>query len=382
MMTLYNKTIYKKDTKGKIRFLTVQVLGEPDGELIQISGINETENPILHSKICKPKNLGKSNETSAHDQAVKEAEAIVKDKLTKGYFDNITDATSEQVILPMLAKEFGKESHKIDFRKEIWVQPKLDGMRCLAIINSPTNIVLMSRTGKEINNLDHIKEDLKNLSLKLNSSFPHILDGEVYAHGEDFQTNMEYIKKYRKGLTEKISFNIYDKVNPEDFSARVSSLAFIEGMCLGMKLNSLKFVRSHLITSLKDLENFNEAYLKAGYEGTMVRLGDSMYKINSRSSGLLKYKQFQDIALPIKDILPCKVMTDWGEPVFDWPGAKGHRSGINTLGCGTKLSHELRKDLLANKHKYIGKTAEIRFFEYSNTGVPRFPVMVGIRLDK
>ena len=30
----------------------------------------------------------------------------------------------------------------------------------------------------------------------------------------------------------------------------------------------------------------------------------------------------------------------------------------------------------------IGKMAEIRFFEYSDEGVPRFPVMVGIRQDK
>ena len=29
-----------------------------------------------------------------------------------------------------------------------------------------------------------------------------------------------------------------------------------------------------------------------------------------------------------------------------------------------------------------GKTAEIRFFEYTDDGLPRFPVCVGIRLDK
>ncbi len=30
----------------------------------------------------------------------------------------------------------------------------------------------------------------------------------------------------------------------------------------------------------------------------------------------------------------------------------------------------------------MGKTAEIRFFEYTEDGIPRFPVAVGIRLDK
>ena len=47
-----------------------------------------------------------------------------------------------------------------------------------------------------------------------------------------------------------------------------------------------------------------------------------------------------------------------------------------------KYSHEEREDFLTNKKKYIGKPAEIRFFEYTDAGIPRFPVMVGIRLDK
>ena len=130
------------------------------------------------------------------------------------------------------------------------------------------------------------------------------------------------------------------------------------------------------------LKTAHKAYLKCGYEGTMIRRGNSIYKVNGRSSGLLKYKDFQDIALVIKDIVPCKVETEWGEPIFEWKGATSHRLGKDILGAGTKMSHDQRKDLLINKHKYIGKTAELRFFEYSNKGVPRFPIMHGIRLDK
>ena len=31
---------------------------------------------------------------------------------------------------------------------------------------------------------------------------------------------------------------------------------------------------------------------------------------------------------------------------------------------------------------HIGQTAEVRFFEYTDGGIPRFPVCVGFRLDK
>ena len=41
-----------------------------------------------------------------------------------------------------------------------------------------------------------------------------------------------------------------------------------------------------------------------------------------------------------------------------------------------------REEILANKKDYIGKKAEIRFFEYTDDGLPRFPVCVGIRIDK
>ena len=46
------------------------------------------------------------------------------------------------------------------------------------------------------------------------------------------------------------------------------------------------------------------------------------------------------------------------------------------------MSHEERRELLVNKEDYIGKTAEIRYFEETDGGLPRFPVYVGIRLDK
>jgi len=47
-----------------------------------------------------------------------------------------------------------------------------------------------------------------------------------------------------------------------------------------------------------------------------------------------------------------------------------------------KFSHEAREEILRNKHMYIGMMAEIRFFEYTDSGLPRFPVCVGFRLDK
>ena len=47
-----------------------------------------------------------------------------------------------------------------------------------------------------------------------------------------------------------------------------------------------------------------------------------------------------------------------------------------------KFSHKEREEMLTNKSDYIGMIAEIRFFEYTDDGIPRFPVCYGFRLDK
>lgn len=377
----YCKTIYKKDTKKNIRYLTVNVNFD---KLQQISGIMNTINPVVHEKICKPKNIGKSNETSGNEQAIKEAKALIIDKLTKGYFETVDEALDEEVILPMLAKDYKKECHKLDysdiFNCQLFVQPKLDGMRCLAHISlndsGVTNVILKSRDGKVIENMMHIETDLMKLSTKLNpKAFPHILDGELYVHGEDFQTNMQYIKKYRPGKSEKIQFNIYDKINSEEmWETRRLGLKYIEGLAQGLGLKSLCFVQDHQVTSEKMMREFHSGYLLAGYEGTMIRRGSGLYKINGRSSDLLKYKDFLDIDAKIISIGPAENRPEWGRPIVEWNGKQ--------FSCGTKMSHEEKKLLLINSKDYIGKTANIRYFELSNTGVPRFPIMIGIHEDR
>ena len=58
------------------------------------------------------------------------------------------------MIKPMLAYKY-KEG-KVDWEKKVYIQPKLDGVRCLISKDGA-----YSRTGKEFKNVQHIKECLK-----------------------------------------------------------------------------------------------------------------------------------------------------------------------------------------------------------------------------
>ena len=145
--------------------------------------------------------------------------------------------------------------------------------------------------------------------------------------------------------------------------------------------NNIKLVDTIQIKSEENLKEIHIINLKNGFEGSIIRFGDAPYKCNGRSSNLLKYKDFQDIDAEIVDIVPAEQRPEWGVPVLKYTNQKV--SGVNTytFRAGLRYSHEDRKEFLTNKEKYIGKIANIRFFEYTDDGLPRFPVMVGIRAD-
>lgn len=359
--------LYKKDSKGKIRQLLVASI---NGSLIQESGLLHGK-MVRHIKACKPKNIGRSNETTSFEQAIAQAKAKISEKLRSGYFETIDQAKNEVVILPMLAKSFKPEEKKIDW-KYAWGQPKFDGQRCLAKYEWEGTLVvyLFSRTGKPITTMPHIVNELVALNLPVGT----ILDGELYAHGLSFQENMRLIKKNRGDDSLQIKYHVYDTVLDQPFIYRHN---VVDSMVTKYATIHIVPVETIRVTSKLNLRLYHEKVVSLGYEGTMLRWGNESYKINGRSSHLLKNKDFIDISIPLMDVEPSDARPGQGVPVFEWPGALN-----NEIRSGIKGSHKFREELLTNKQNHIGKMVELRFFEYSEDGVPRFPVMVGFRNDK
>ena len=357
----YTETVYKKDSKGKVRKLTINAI---DGKVHQISGLMDGKK-VEHVSTSKPKNIGKANETTITEQAVLEAAAKIKNKLDQGYFKTVAE-TDKEVILPMLAKSYDKESKKVDW-SNAYVQPKLDGMRCIK-----RGTELMSRKGKDISTLPHIADEIAN---------PHdYLDGELYAHGLTFQENMSIIKKNRPDSI-KVKYHVYDVIKLNNtFIERYEWLCKIVANC-----KNIEIVPTFKVNSEKELNEYHQKFISEGYEGSILRWGDAGYALNQRSSNLLKYKDFIDMVYKVVDVEPSDKNPEQGVIICE--GFKSSPDGDQlgerfTFGCGMKFAHKEREEILANKSDYIGQTAEIRFFEYTDDGLPRFPVCVGFRLDK
>ena len=347
--------LFKTDSKGKIRIYKTWTEG---ADLVQEAGLYQG-NLVPQRKTCVGKNIGRSNETHPFDQAKAEMESRVAKKLDEGYFKTVDEAKNNKTVLPMLAKEY--KTGAVDYTGKVFTQPKLDGMRCLAFITDG-KVSLMSRKGKAITTMQHLEVKL----LEISDGETIVLDGELYAHGRTFQENMRLIKKYREGESEEVKYHVYDTISDKPFFRRFQDI-----------LHDGVDVRLVKTTDCRDEDSLKAAHainISEGYEGTIVRHGAEPYHIDKRSSSLLKYKDFIDIALPIIDMEAAEQRPDWGIPVFELDG-KRFKSGV-------RASHAERRLMLRDKAAWIGKVGELRFFEYSDDGIPRFPVMVGLRLDK
>ena len=80
---------------------------------------------------------------------------------------------------PMLAQNVGDYSRIKDDDWPLYVQPKLDGVRCLIQYDKEYGVKAYSRTGKPWLNIDHILMDLYDF---FQENPDVVLDGELNNH--------------------------------------------------------------------------------------------------------------------------------------------------------------------------------------------------------
>ena len=287
---------------------------------------------------------------------------------------------------PMLA--YPVSSKPIDYSKPVFIQPKLDGVRCLIQYERRVKpredvVVAYSRTGKEWKNIQHILDVLKPFFQK----HPNVvLDGELYNHDfkDDFEQIISMVRKtkpdWRGRLEshENVQFHCYDMVNKRmKFGTRNKWLA--DNLPVSY---CVKRVETEVVNESKYLLTTGDIVAKAkhtqnlldGYEGSIVRL-DTPYQCK-RSHSLRKFKDFEDAEANI----------------VGYEEGKGKRAGTlgkflmqdddgNQFGCPPGKGHNY-KDLarmLENIHEYMGQRATFTFFERTKAGSYRHPLFKCIR---
>ena len=262
---------------------------------------------------------------------------------------------------------------KIDFTEPVFIQPKLDGVRCIF-----TKDGAYSRTGKQFHNLQHIELRLKGF-FKLNPEVQ--LDGELYNHAlrDDFEQIISLVRKQkptdedRLNARKLIQYHVYDYIVPFiGYEARLKWLMSNKVLWWG---NVIMPVETHRVYKYEEAANMHhDGFLKQGYEGSILRLNGAYEQ--KRSYNLQKFKDFSDDEATI----------------VGYEAGKGKRTGTLgkffmmddngiEFGCppGKGYNYKDLANILDNVHDYIGKRATFTYFERTKAGNYRHPLFKCIR---
>lgn len=358
--------LYKLDSKAKIRVLNIDANWST---LVQRSGLIDWKHVTAEKEISE-KNIWKANYQTAEEACISAAEALIVKKLREWYYTTIEEAEWDVMVKPTLAEKYKDHKHNIDF-KSSYIQPKLDWMRCFTSLDWNWTVVMKSRTQKILSSQDndilkHIEDELK-----LYRGMPIIIDWELYAHGFDLQENMKMVKKFVPGMTDKhIKYNIYDTIDEQPFYIRVNRTWFYG--------ENVVPVRTERVWDEEKIEAYHKEFIEAWYEGSVIRYWEQSYEMR-RTQKMLKKKDFDDVAAKVLDVLPQEAdPTKWKMllELIEW-----EHIWVEFL-CSYNGTHEEQRDLLSNKQEYIWKTVEVRFFGYTQDGVPNIAKVTAFRLDK
>lgn len=356
--------LFKRASGGKIQQWRIWTQGnEIHTEYGQQGGKLQTAVEVVK----EGKNAGRSNATTPEQQAEFQAKAEWTKKVERaGYVESLEKAQAgvrdQGGVPPMLAKAFKDDGHKITY--PCMAQPKLDGMRCIAVVGEGGQVSLWSRTATPITSVPHIVAAVERFGLPVGT----VLDGELYNHKlkADFQRLISIVRKKEPAPPEVagvMQYHVYDLISSDQsfgwrHDALVSLLRPLHG-------TTVELVSTHTIASEEALQDYFEACLAKGYEGAMARNSAGLYERGKRSAHLQKLKETDETDFRIVGVhegvgkmAACAVFeceTDDGQP----------------FNCKLEGPLEALKPYLLDESTWQGKKLSVKHLGWTGAKKPR-----------
>lgn len=410
--------LYGTEKNGKTRVWIAKIYLKGKSKGAQAPAFATIEHGQLDGKLqltireyTEGKNIGKKNETTPLQQCIAETKRKWTDKHEKeSYQETITEqasasdqehqpsqhspSESAKKYFPMLAHTFEPATttaKKNNIVFPCFVQPKLDGLRCIMYCDPVTSeLHCQSRTGSYFDTMDHIKTSLAPVFAKHPNT---IFDGELYTTEIPFEELAGIIKKKKLTPADKerlcaIEYHIYDVVDEtKPFEERHAMIRKIFAQYAASRMASPHahapnsdhmphFIRLVPTTEAKTPADFKaqfSEFIDVGYEGIMLRNKKGMYRCNYRSHDLQKYKEFLEDEFPIVGFTQGDGR-DKGTIIWICVTKEGKEFSVRPRG-----TMEHRRKLFQTGEKYVGKKLTIIYQELTEEGKPRFPVGKDVR---
>jgi len=356
---------------------------------------NENRNPIdpqeawklfiLNADTCsKRKVTGNSAINLIHETFQKCSEAQEKwmrKVLKKNLAIGISTKTLNKVqpnFIPTFEVSLAQKFERKRMSDWVYIEPKLDGIRCLAIVEN-NEAKLFTRQGKLVTNFDETVG--KELLLMGDGCY----DGEIMS--KDFTELMRQVYRKENKNIDDVYFAIFDYLTLDEWKEKKGKQTLKDrkrylSKQIGTKyakenLKYLKLVRSvpSLLLTDKQLKDAHDEWVSKGYEGLMVKDMDAVYQFK-RDWSVMKYKVFFDADCKIIALQEGtgKHVGKLGSFLVDYKGT--------TVNVGSGLTDTIREQIWKDPDSHIGRTIEVRYQEETTDGSLRFPTFVCFRNDK
>ena len=256
---------------------------------------------------------------------------------------------------------------KCDWNNVWYASRKLDGVRCLAVVNDEGECTLYSRMGKEFTTLNKIKEAIEATNI-INTVF----DGEVCLMdeegNEDFQGIMKQLRRKDHQIENPV-FVVFDMIHKPDFdsnkgneilSERLHTLrSWYNGSTVNMEI--IRRLDQFQVIDGRHFDKWGQMASDNNWEGFMLRK-DVGYE-GKRSKNLLKVKTFHDAEYEVLDAEfgPMAVVRDGKEKQETMLSQVWIKHKEWWVKVGSGFSQEQRIKYMAEN--IVGKTITVQYFE-------------------
>ena len=283
-----------------------------------------------------------------------------------------------------------KTAKKVNLRDQTWmVSRKLDGVRCLVVVDENGVATSFSRSGKQFETLRKVEEEIEALDIR-----NVVFDGEmcsVDAEGnEDFQRMMKEIRR-KDHTVENGLYQAFDMIDLADFQSGVSEDTLLTRLSrlqdtIPEDAKFLSVLYQERVEDEDHLQKWRQDSQNAGWEGLMLRL-DTTYK-GKRSKDVLKVKTMHDAEYRVKDTAygPFRYVQDGKEIEEEMLSAVMIEHKGNQVRVGSGFTIEQRQHFLQHPEDILNKVITVQYFEESQNQNGeyslRFPVLKIIHGDE
>lgn len=333
---------------------------------------------------------------AAIDTVTKEMERLSPDSgellrriILKDMRAGFTEGTCNRAmpgLIPVFEVMLAQKEENLNLLKfPLYVEPKFDGVRCIAVVRGDT-VTYLSRSGKVFETMGHMTKSL--LALRDASGLEEIaFDGE--AMSSTFLSTIGDAR--RKGTTSKelilhvfemLPLSVFDGVEYEvSASERRQNLSdtFAAAQASVEKHPStgepiVRMTSCYIASNVEEVLNYYTTFRAAGLEGLIIKDMGGTYE-QKRSRAWLKMKPYETVDVQVIGMEEGtgKYVGMLGALVVDFEGVKVNVSG---------MSDELRREMWGDPNGTIGRLVEVGFHEKTPDGSLRHPRFVRYRDDK